>query len=89
MRRFALLAMGTTIVGCEESLRNTAIERAQTELGCTDLGVQRRPDLSEETYEVRGCGKKIRYTCRFDRQGFGIDARVLTGPLPHIEVTPE
>jgi hypothetical protein len=44
-----------------------AADRARTELDCQVVGVVERADLSSQTYEVEGCGKRVRYTCTVAR----------------------
>ena len=43
--------------------------RAYHELGCDEIYVTQRVDLSPATFDAAGCGKSVRYTCTWERQG--------------------
>jgi hypothetical protein len=81
--KLAVLAGVLSLAGCIVGPESAAAERGRTELTCaTDLIVLQRADLSAQTYEVTGCGKTVRYTCRFERGT--LHASCLPEPFPEI-----
>ena len=79
-----VLVLGVvSLCGCM-SPEQAAVTRARTELDCDEvIEVRKRTDLSVYTYEVTGCGKRVRYWCRYERGS--TQAACLPEPVPTIE----
>lgn len=79
----ALVLGVVSLWGCL-SPEQAAATRARTELDCNDvIEVRQRTDLSVHTYEVTGCGKRVRYWCRYERGS--AQAACSPEPAPTIE----
>jgi hypothetical protein len=87
--RTVLLLLGGVmpLLGCA-SLGEAAATRARSELECPvePLQVVQRADLSDATFEVVGCGKRVRYTCRQERRGVPQSIVCTPEPTPSIEL---
>jgi hypothetical protein len=78
------LFVGTmSLSGCVTATE-AATERARSELDCSSVVAEKRPELSDVTYEASGCGRSVRYTCT---QARGVIRPVcVPEPPPNIEV---
>lgn len=69
---FALLILGCDIEAMKQAeVGGTAARRASIEMPCprSELTARERPELSAVTWEVVGCGKVARYSCRYEHMG--------------------
>lgn len=85
------VALGVCVVGCSwhSYLVDAARARGSAELRCpsAETIVIRREDLSVRTFDVEGCGQRVRYTCEPAR-GYPMTAAVcVPEPAPHIVAT--
>jgi len=68
----ALLILGCDIEAMKQAeVGGTAARRASIEMPCprSRLTARERADLSPVTWEVAGCGKVARYSCRYEHAG--------------------
>lgn len=76
-----------SLSGCLVPAEDAAAERARSELECGGpIRVEQRSDLSNVTYEVTGCGKRVRYVCRYEKS---LHPTCLPEPTPNIEAATE
>lgn len=79
--------LGTmSLSACLRAPEDAAAERARVELQCPDtLRVEQRQDLSMMTYEVVGCGRRVRYVCSLQRTTWAVKTVCTPEPPPDIQ----